>query len=85
MFNKNNNDAKKTLVNHCHIQTLLELDKFQKLCISSSSLCKWDKCIIKQMKMKHKCQSYDNPSEFRKLANTVVSEWLAELFNKCIN
>jgi len=37
------------------------------------------------MKTKHKCQSCDNPSKFRKLANTVVSEWLAELFNRCIN
>ena len=33
--------------------------------------------------MKHNCQSYDIPSKFLELANTVVSKWLAELFNRC--
>jgi len=35
--------------------------------------------------MKKNCQSYDTPSKFLKLANTVVAKWLAELFNRCIN
>jgi len=35
--------------------------------------------------MKHSCRSYDIPSKFLKLASSVVSEWLAELFNRCIN
>jgi len=35
--------------------------------------------------LKHNCQSCDIPSKFLKLANTVVSKWLAELFNRCIN
>ena len=35
--------------------------------------------------MKQNCQSYDIPSKFLKLANTVVAKWLAELFNRCIN
>jgi len=35
--------------------------------------------------MKQNCQSYDIPSKFLELANTVVAKWLAELFNRCIN
>ena len=35
--------------------------------------------------MKENCQSYDIPSKFLKLANTVVAKLLAELFNRCIN
>jgi len=35
--------------------------------------------------MKQNCQSYDIPSKFLKLANTVVVKWLAELFNRCID
>jgi len=41
--------------------------------------------FIRQLKMKQNCQSYDIPSKFLKLANTVVAKWLAELFNRCIN
>ena len=41
--------------------------------------------IVRQLKMKQNCQSYDIPSKFLKLANTVVAKWLAELFNSCIN
>jgi len=37
------------------------------------------------LKTKHNCQSYDIPSKFLKLANTAVSKWLAELFNRSIN
>ena len=41
--------------------------------------------FIRQLKMKQNCQSYDIPSKFLKLANTVVAKWLAELFNRCTN
>ena len=35
--------------------------------------------------MKQNCQSYDIPSNFLKLANTVFAKWLAELLNRCNN
>ena len=41
--------------------------------------------IIRQLKMKQNCQSYDIPSNFLKLANTVFAKWLAELLNRCNN
>jgi len=41
--------------------------------------------IMRQFKMKQHCQSYDIPSKFVKLANTVAAKWLAELFNSYIN
>ena len=41
--------------------------------------------IVRQLKMKQNCQSYDIPSKLLKFANTVVAKWFAELLNRCIN
>jgi len=35
--------------------------------------------------VKHNWQFHNIPSKFLKLANTVVSKWLADFFNRCIN
>ena len=40
--------------------------------------------LIKNLKMKSNSSPNDIPSKFLKIASCIVSEWLSELFNKCM-